>query len=297
MQSFLDINAMQIVVIAIGLGIALISLKDKRKVVLINDVFSTLNDAILSFIMFVVRLTPFGVLGIVSKVVAENGVESIGALIPFSSIILLALAIHGIITLPLFAYFLGKFHPYKFFSQVREAILLGFSTASSSATMGLSMQVAKEKAHISDDVVNFTVPLGTTVNMNGTALYQAGVAIFIAQVLGIDLSLVQQITVVVIVIMASIGAAGVPGAGILILTTVFLTIGLPVEAIGIILAVDRILDMFRTAMNVWGDLITAKVVDHFYSNHVEERGLLERLKRKTTKKEDIHPLKKPVFES
>lgn len=159
---------------------------------------------------------------------------------------------------------------------------MGFSTSSSSATMPVSMKVAEEKAELNKEVVNFTFPIGATVNMDGTALYQAAVAIFVAQVLGVDLTIIQQLTVVVIIIMASIGAAGVPGAGILILAVVFTSIGLPVGAIGIILAVDRILDMFRTGVNVWGDLLTAKVVDVYYEKYLEEKSLTDKIKGKIT---------------
>lgn len=161
---------------------------------------------------------------------------------------------------------------------------MGFSTSSSSATMPVSMRVAEKNAGLNKDVVNFTFPIGATVNMDGTALYQAAVAIFVAQVLGVDLSIIQQLTVVIIIIMASIGAAGVPGAGILILAVVFTSIGLPVEAIGIILAVDRILDMFRTGVNVWGDLLTAKVIDVYYEHSLEEKTLPEKMKGKILRK-------------
>jgi Na+/H+-dicarboxylate symporter len=145
------------------------------------------------------------------------------------------------------------------------------------------MSVAKNKAKLSDEVVDFSFPIGTTINMDGTALYQAWVAIFIAQVFGVDLSIAQQLTIVVVVILASIWAAWVPGAWILILTTVFLSVWLPVEAIWIILAVDRVLDMFRTGINVWWDLLTAKVVDRFYKNTLA-RTVVENMPQKEVKK-------------
>jgi Na+/H+-dicarboxylate symporter len=146
--------------------------------------------------------------------------------------------------------------------------------------MWLSMSVAKNKANLSKEVVDFTFPIWTTINMDGTALYQAWVAIFVAQVLGIDLTIMAQLTIVLIVILASVGAAWIPGAWILILTTVFLTIGLPVEAIWIILAVDRVLDMFRTWVNVWWDLLTAKVVDKIYRKNIQEKDHSNKKKKK-----------------
>ncbi|QFR39560.1 dicarboxylate/amino acid:cation symporter [Candidatus Gracilibacteria bacterium 28_42_T64] len=278
--AFVEFNAMQIVTCGIVLGISVLAGGKMKKIDHLKNITETINNGILKFIEFVIKLTPFGVFAIVAKVVSEHGIESMINLLPFVYVILLALFIHAFITLPSIGFIIGGFNPYHYFLKVKEAILVGFSTSSSSATMGLSMSVAKNKAKLSEEVVDFTFPIGTTINMDGTALYQAGVALFVAQVLGVDLTIIAQLTIVAIVILASIGAAGVPGAGILILTTVFLTIGLPVEAIGIILAVDRILDMFRTGVNVWGDLLTAKVVDKFYRKNLTDKALkkIEELK-------------------
>ena len=281
--AFVDFNAMQIVMSWIILWISILALRKTKKVENLKNIFSTLNDAILKFIEFVIKLTPFGVFAIVTKVVVENGYQAMLDLLPFVAVILLALFIHACVVLPFIWFLIAGFNPLKYFNQVKEAILVGFSTASSSATMWLSMSVAKNKAKLSDEVVDFSFPIWTTINMDGTALYQAWVAIFIAQVFWVDLSIAQQLTVVVVVILASIGAAWVPGAGILILTTVFLSVWLPVEAIWIILAVDRVLDMFRTWVNVWGDLLTAKVVDKFYKNTLATT-VLEKTPKKEVKK-------------
>lgn len=281
--AFVEFNAMQIVTCGIILWISLLALWKIKKVNAVNEIFTTLNEAILKFIEFVIKLTPFGVFAIVMKVVVENGSNAMLDLIPFVVVILLALFIHACVVLPFIWFLIWGFDPFKYFWKVKEAVLVWFSTASSSATMWLSMSVAKNKAKLSDEVVDFSFPIGTTINMDGTALYQAWVAIFIAQVFGVDLSIAQQLTVVVVVILASIWAAWVPGAWILILTTVFLSVWLPVEAIWIILAVDRILDMFRTAINVWWDLLTAKVVDRFYRNTMA-RTVMENIPDKQVKK-------------
>jgi len=265
-KSFVDFNAMQIVVMWIILWVAILATKKTSQIDAVEKVFKWINDWILKFIEFVIKLTPLWVFSIVSVVVKENWVESMINLMPFVLVILAALFIHAFISLPLLWHFIGKFNPYKYLVQVKEAILVWFSTASSSATMWLSMSVAKNKAELSEEVVNFTFPIWTTVNMDWTALYQAWVAIFVAQVLWIDMSIMQQITITAIVILASVWAAWIPWAWILILTTVFLSVWLPVEAIMIILAVDRVLDMFRTAVNVWWDLLTAKVVDTYYKS-------------------------------
>lgn len=281
--AFVELNAMQIVSMGIILGIALIAYGKKEEVLQLKTLTETINNGILTFISWVIKLTPLWVFAIVSWVVAQSGIESILKLLPFAWVSLLGLAIHSCITLPSIWYFIGWFNPRKYFLKVKEAILVAFSTSSSSATMWVSMRVARENAKLSDEVVKFTFPIGTTVNMDGTALYQAGAAIFVSQVMWIDLDFAQQITIVIMIILASIGAAGIPGAGIIILTTVFLSIGLPVEAIGIILAVDRLLDMFRTAVNVWGDLLTAKVIDVFYSKNLDD-GKVEKLKLKIVEK-------------
>ena len=282
-SAFVEFNAMQIVTCGIILWISLLALGKAKKVDEVNWLFSTLNEAILKFIEFIIKLTPFGVFAIVMKVVVENGSNAMLDLIPFVVVILLALFIHACVVLPFIGFLIWWFDPFKYFWKVKEAVLVGFSTASSSATMWLSMSVAKNKAKLSDEVVDFSFPIGTTINMDGTALYQAWVAIFIAQVFGVDLSIAQQFTIVMVVILASIWAAWVPWAWILILTTVFLSVWLPVEAIWIILAVDRVLDMFRTGVNVWWDLLTAKVVDRFYKNTIA-RTAIENLPPKKMKK-------------
>jgi len=282
-QAFVDLNAMQIVTMWIILWIALIAYGKREEILQLKTLTETVNNGILTFISWVIKLTPLWVFAIVSWVVAQSGVESIINLLPFAGVSLLGLAIHALITLPSIGYFIWNFNPKKYFFKVKEAILVAFSTSSSSATMWVSMRVAKDNAKLSDEVVSFTFPIGTTINMDGTALYQAWAALFISQVVGIDLSFAQQITIVIMIILASIGAAWIPGAWILILTTVFLSIWLPVEAIGIILAIDRLLDMFRTAVNVWWDLLTAKVIDTYYIKHLDD-WVTDKLKLKVVTK-------------
>lgn len=282
-MAFVELNAMQIVTMWIILWIALISYGKREEILQLKTLTETLNNWILTFISWVIKLTPIWVFAIVSWVVASSGIESIIKLLPFAGVSLLWLWIHAFITLPSIGYFIGWFNPRKYFFKVKEAILVAFSTSSSSATMWVSMRVASQNAKLSDEVVKFTFPIGTTVNMDGTALYQAWAALFISQVVWIELGFTQQLTIVIMIILASIWAAGIPGAGILILTTVFLSIWLPIEAIWIILAVDRLLDMFRTAVNVWWDLLTAKVIDTFYVWHLDN-WKTEKLKLKVITK-------------
>lgn len=266
-QAFVDINAMQIVIIWILLSIAILSTKNKLQINSVKNFIKWINDWILKFITWVIKLTPIWVFAIIAKVVTKNWMDSMLELLAFVIVIMLALFIHAIIILPSVWIILWKFNPLKYFLQVKKAVIVGFSTASSAATMGLSMNVAKNKAKINEDVVNFTFPIWTTINMDWTALYQAWVAIFVAQAIWTSLGFFDQILIVFIVVLASVWAAWIPWAWMIILTTVFLTIWLPIEAIMVVMAFDRILDMFRTAVNVWWDLITAKVIWNYYNDN------------------------------
>jgi Na+/H+-dicarboxylate symporter len=167
--------------------------------------------------------------------------------------VIAALSIHALITLPAILYFLGGINPLAHFKAMSAALLTAFSTSSSSATLPLTMSSIEENAGVSNKVSSFVLPLGATINMDGTALYECVAAIFISQVYGIDLSFGQQFIVVITALLASIGAAGIPMAGLVMMTIILNAVGLPLEGVGLILAVDRILDMMRTAVNVWSD--------------------------------------------
>ena len=285
--SFVELNAIQIVVIWIILSIFIMMNASWSSIKNLKDLLQTLNKWILWFIWFVVKLTPFGVFAIVSNIVADSWVDSIVWLLPLVIISIIALFVHSFVTLPIMWYLIWKFNPFNYFLKVKDAIVLWFSTSSSSATMWTSMSVARNNAKLSDEVVDFTFPLWTTINMDGTALYQALTALFVSQALWVDLTILQQMTVVVIIILASVWAAWIPWAWIIILTTVFISIWLPVEAIWIILAVDRLLDMFRTAVNVWWDLLTAKVVDTFYVKNLQKKTLTEKIKERIMPEEEL----------
>jgi proton glutamate symport protein len=223
-----------------------------------------INNLILEFTKLIILFTPLGVFGLVAALVAEEGLSAITDMWLFCLVVIGALAIHVLIVLPALAYAFGRFNPYTYLRQVLKPILVGFSTASSSATLPVTMTTAVEKGGIEKKVAEFTFPMGSTVNMDGTCLYQGIVALFVAQALGVDLSLSQQFTIAFSVVIASIGASGIPGAGIVMLAVVFAAVGLPIEAIAIIMSVDRFLDMFRTASNICGDLIVAKIVNRYY---------------------------------
>jgi proton glutamate symport protein len=213
---------------------------------------------------WVMVFAPIGVFALVAKVVAGIQPEELHALLrtlgTFTLTVLLALAVHALITLPLLLRVLGRVNPLNHYKAMAPALLTAFSTASSSATLPLTMECVEKNAGVSNRTTSFVLPLGATVNMDGTALYECVAAMFIAQAYGIDLTLATQFTVVLIALLTSIGVAAMPAASLVAITIILAAIGLPAEAIGLILAVDRVLDMFRTAVNVFSDSCGAVLV-------------------------------------
>ncbi|KPK39280.1 MAG: sodium:dicarboxylate symporter [Gammaproteobacteria bacterium SG8_47] len=212
----------------------------------------------------VMRFAPLGVFALVAKVVAgleaEGLDEAARSLGTFALSVLLALAAHTFITLPLLLYFIGRVKPQRQYQAMAPAMLTAFSTASSSATLPLTLECVEKNAKVSNRTASFVLPLGATVNMDGTALYECVAAMFIAQAYGIELGFATQFTIVVVALLTSIGVAGVPAASLVAITIILATIGLPAEALGLILAVDRILDMFRTSVNVFSDSCGAVII-------------------------------------
>ncbi len=216
-------------------------------------------ELIMKITNFVIRFTPLGVLAIIAGVVSDNMSEP-GALAGvmqrmglYMLSVISALVIHAFITLPLLLRYIVKVNPLKHFRSMSIPLVTAFSTSSSSATLPLTLEALQTKGGVSNKISSFVLPLGATVNMDGTALYECVAAIFIAQAYGVDLSFLQQILVVFTALLASIGAAGIPTAGLVMITVILSAVGLPLEGVGLIIAVDRILDMFRTAVNVWSD--------------------------------------------
>ncbi len=234
---------------------------EAKKRSLLYNFFDSVNDAMMVLAKWVISLTPIGVFALIGATVAKNGLEPLFELYSYVLTVLLALFIHAVITLPAIAYIFGGFNPYRYFLQIKEAPLIAFSTASSSATLPVSLEVAEEKGGVSKKVAGFVLPLGATINMDGTALYESIAVMFIANISGVELTIAQQITIFITVTFASIGAAGIPGAGLIMMTMVLDSVGLPVESIALIIAVDRFLDMFRTSINNWGDLLGAKLIE------------------------------------
>jgi len=229
----------------------------------IVDFFQALLDVVMSMTLFIISLAPYGVFCLVTQLILETG---FGAFIPlawYCVTVFLALAIHFFVVLPVILRLLTPLGPYKMMSAMSPALLTAFSTASSNATLPLTMACAERRAGVGKRVSSFVLPLGATVNMDGTALYECVAVIFIAQVLGFDLNAVQQITVIFTALLVSVGAAGIPHAGLVMMVIIFKAVGLPLEATGMIWAVDRVLDMARTMTNVWSDSTCTAVAAYY----------------------------------
>ncbi len=208
----------------------------------------------------IMRFAPIGIFALVAKTVMDTGLEAFGPLALFFLTVVLALATHFLVTLPLLLYFVGGVNPLRHYQAMGAALLTAFSTASSSATLPVTMECVEKNAGVSNKITSFVLPLGATINMDGTALYECVAAIFIAQAYGIELSMATQFMVVMLALLTSIGVAGIPAASLVAIAIILGAVGLPLEGIGLILAVDRILDMMRTSVNVFSDSCGAVII-------------------------------------
>ncbi len=241
-----------IIFFCILLGIFITKSADKYRN-LLTDFFNAGFEVMLKITHFIIGFAPIGVFGLVARIVATTGLEVFRSLGLYFVTVLSGLIWHYLINLPILIILFSRKNPFQHLKNMGAALLTAFTTASSSATLPLTMECAEKNAGISNKISSFVLPLGATVNMDGTALYECVAAIFIAQAYGIELSFMDQSMIVITALLASIGAAGVPMAGLVMMTIVLKAVGLPLEGIGLILAVDRLLDMVRTSTNVWSD--------------------------------------------
>lgn len=231
-----------------------------RYTTIMIDFWQGVFEVMMRITDWVMKFAPIGVFGLVAKVVASTGFGALQPLLLFMITVLLALGMHMFVTLPLMVSFIGRVNPLRQYRAMAPALLTAFSTASSSATLPLTMDCVEKNAGVSNRTTSFVLPLGATVNMDGTALYECVAAMFIAQAYGLDLDFATQFTVVMIALMTSIGVAGIPAASLVAIVIILGAIGLPAEGIGLILAVDRILDMCRTSVNVFSDSCGAVII-------------------------------------
>ena len=251
-------NMLQTITFALFLGVGVTMLGEKGKPFL--DFFDSMAEVMYKITEFVMSLAPIGVFGLITPVVAVNGLSVLLPLFKVIIAVYLGVVIHSLTAYSFLVKFIGKMSPMKFFKGIAPAATVAFSTASSSGSLPITIKCSKENLGVPNDIASFVLPLGATVNMDGTALYQGVCALFVAQVCGIDLSLAQQVTIILTATLASIGTAGVPGAGFIMLTMVLTSVGLPLEGSALIAGIDRILDMARTSVNIVGDAAVAVAV-------------------------------------
>ncbi|MGH7475071.1 MAG: dicarboxylate/amino acid:cation symporter [Longimicrobiales bacterium] len=262
LQAAAEMNLLPLIVFTVIFGAAITLVAEERRRAVLGF-FEGVNDAVMVIVDWVMRLAPYAVFALIAAVVGRFGFDLLRALMIYTLTVVAGLLLHAFGTYALLVRFLGRLNPLVFYRRIAEAPLVAFSTSSSNATLPVTIETAQEDLGISREVSSFVLPLGATINMDGTALYQAVATMFIAQIYGAHMGLADQLTIVMTATLASIGAAGVPSAGIIILIMVLQSVGLGAHAaagIALILGVDRILDMLRTAVNVTGDLTAATFV-------------------------------------
>lgn len=271
-RSMANLDILPIIIFSLVFGGVLTTLGDKGKPVV--AFFDGVNEAIMKVVHLVMYVAPLGVFALIaSKMGAAGGgelfVAEIMKLGKYALTVVLALMIHAVVVLPLILFFVTGRNPLRYLINASEAVVTAFSTASSSATLPVTIECAELRNKVSRKASLFVLPLGATVNMDGTALYEAVAALFIAQLFGIELGFGQQMIIFLTATLAAVGAAGIPQAGLVTMVMVLTAVGLPLEGIGMLLSIDWLLDRFRTATNVWGDSVGAAVVDTLEAKYVE----------------------------
>lgn len=283
LNSMVESNMLQVVIFAMVIGVALVMMVPEQAKPLL-DLMGSLQEVCMTVVRWAMLLAPIAVFGLLAQLTAKLGIDALLGMAVYVGTVLLGLSILFCIYL-LILFVVAKQNPINFIKSVREVLLLAFSTSSSAAVMPLSIKTAEEKLKVRPSVSQFVIPLGATINMNGTALYQGVAAIFLAQIFGIEIGLGGMALIVLTSVGASIGAPATPGVGIVILSMVLGTVGIPAAGIALIMGVDRILDMCRTAINVSGDLVTAKLMDIWVgSKSSRKEEVIAELKRERIRK-------------
>jgi Na+/H+-dicarboxylate symporter len=259
-ESFVDANMLQIIFLALFMGIV-VSILDKDKMRPVMAFFEAVNDVMIKIVELIIKIAPYAVFALIAAVVGTFGADILMSLLRYCAVVIGGLVLLAF-SYPAVVQLFTRFPYLKFWKAITKAQLIAFSTSSSSATLPVSMECAEDNLGVSKQVSSFVLPLGATINMNGTALYQGVTAVFIAQVYGMNLGLAGQLTIVLTATLASVGAAGAPAMGVLMLVIVLKQVGIPLEGIALIMGVERILDMARTTMNITGDIAAAVVIAH-----------------------------------
>jgi Na+/H+-dicarboxylate symporter len=300
MDAFASGNMLQIIFFTILLGISLLMVGTKSKSIV--EGVEVMNEAMMHMVNIIMATAPYAVFALLAKAVAELGLDLLAQLAVYVIVVIAALLLHLFGTLMVVLKFLSGLNPLIFLRKIRDAQVFAFSTASSNATIPVTLRSVTKRMGVDNSVASFTVPFGATINMDGTSIMQGVATVFIAHVYGVELGIVGYLTVILMSVLASIGTAGVPGVGLIMLSMVFVQVGLPVEGIGLILGVDRLLDMIRTSVNVTGDAVVTCIVakseeeleiETFYTENageVEELGLDEKIEEELAK--TLHDIEK-----
>lgn len=251
-------DVLPVIFFSLLFGAALLAVRDKAEPVI--AFFKGFDAVMMTLTGWIMALAPVGVFALMAVMIGRLGLDIIKPLAKYIVTVLVGLGIHACIVLPLLLKFFGSRNPFAFIRQMFSAVITAYTTASSAATLPISMECLEENAKVPNHITSFVMPIGATVNMDGTALYEAVAAMFIAQAYGVDMTFANQLMIVITATLASIGAAAIPSAGLITMVIVLRAVGLPLEGIGIIWGVDRLLDMFRTAVNVWGDSCGAAII-------------------------------------
>jgi Na+/H+-dicarboxylate symporter len=257
-QAMAEGNMLQIIVFALLFGVAISRAGNAGT--RISAVFDDLNEILMKLITMLIELAPYGVFCLMTVLFARVGWQEIGKLIAYFMTVVLALILHLSLVYPTLLTLLARVNPVTFFTKMREPMLVAFSTSSSSATLPVTLRTVEKRVGVKNEVASFAIPLGATINMDGTTIMQGVATVFIAQFYAIDLTFADYMMVILTATLASIGTAGVPGVGLIMLAMVLDQVGLPVEGIGLIIGIDRLLDMMRTSVNVVGDGTVATIV-------------------------------------
>ena len=271
-QAFVENQMLAIVFFSILFGIALN--KTNHLTGNLSSAFEKLNTVFMQLVIMIMSFAPIGVFCLIGRFVITDGLDIFQDVFVYVALLISLLIFHALFTYSLFLKYLAKINPIAFFKKMKEPILFAFSTSSSAATIPVTLKTVSQDLGVDKNVASFVVPVGATINMDGTAIMQGLATVFIAQIHGIDLTLFQYIQIVLLAVATSIGTAAVPSAGIITLVIILQQFNLPLEAIGIILAVDRVLDMIRTAVNISGDATVACIVARS-ENKLDEKAILQ----------------------
>lgn len=266
-EAFTNGDILSVLVFAIFIGVALVAGGQRYQTIL--QMMQELLDMLLRIIGWIMWLAPLGIMALLTRLVAEQDVTLLISMLGFIVLVFGTTLFHGAVVLPGILYAVTRRSPLWFFRGSREALITAFATSSSSATIPVSLRCAEQNLGVPRRIAGFVIPMGATVNMDGTALYEAAAALFVANLIGIELNLVQQLVVFMTAMIASSGAPGIPSAGMVTMVMVLQAVGLPAEAIAILLPIDRLLDTVRTAVNVEGDIIGSLVVQHLADDGAE----------------------------